>query len=90
MNAKELGAQKTVPTLRQHDERNYMQAKAAGIELQPYLEGGLTKRELFAAMLMQEIVGNNEFSPDRREQECASDAIRYADALLAELAKDQP
>lgn len=41
---------------------------------------GLTKRELFAAMAMQGLC--SRFGTDK----CVTDALRYADALLAALA----
>ena len=49
---------------------------------------GCTKRELFAAMAMQGILANdnnNEFTASG----AAFSAIEYADALLAELAKEK-
>jgi hypothetical protein len=50
-------------------------------------EHGLTKRELLAAMAMQGIAASgNEDTPEQR----AMWAVRDADALLAELAKDAP
>lgn len=51
---------------------------------------GLTKRELFAAMAMQGILGNaywNEHG-DYTPVDVAKSARDYADALLAELTKD--
>ena len=48
---------------------------------------GLTKRELFAAMAMQGLISNPDKSYDSA---CAaSDAVAFADALLAELAKEK-
>jgi hypothetical protein len=51
---------------------------------------GLTKRELFAAMAMQGILGNQVYEPPRRVRIplMAIDAVQAADALLAELAKE--
>lgn len=46
---------------------------------------GLTKRELFAAMAMQGLLANAE--RDAEAEGFARDAVRSADALLAELAK---
>lgn len=43
---------------------------------------GLTKRELFAAMAMQGL------ATDEFPEGCATSAVKYADALLAELAKE--
>ena len=47
----------------------------------PYLYHGLTKRELFAAMAMHGLVASVIPKP------CAMQAVAYADAPLAELAK---
>lgn len=47
-------------------------------------EAGLTKRELFAAMAMQGILAADR---DASFTSTAFDAARYADALIAELAK---
>jgi len=48
---------------------------------------GLTKREHFAAMAMQGILSNPrwEGKDDYLAYQVASSAVRYADALLAEL-----
>lgn len=47
---------------------------------------GLTKRELFAAMALQGLLAND---PDQDSVEgVAHDAVWFADALLAELAKE--
>jgi hypothetical protein len=48
---------------------------------------GLTKRELFAAMAMQGIMGNTSCSPVRYEhfKNIAEDAIAVADELLKQL-----
>lgn len=43
---------------------------------------GLTKRELFAAMAMQGL------ADEEYPEGCAHEAVKYADALLAELAKE--
>lgn len=53
--------------------------------------GGLTKRELIAAMAMQGILANGKYEPPRRDRlkGMAIDAVAAADALLAELAKEQ-
>ena len=48
---------------------------------------GLTKREYFAAMAMQGILSNS--SGDYDFGGAATDAVRYADALLTELEKTQ-
>lgn len=46
---------------------------------------GLTKREYFAAMAMQGLLAKEERTGSR--EDFASDAVKYADALLNELAK---
>ena len=46
---------------------------------------GLTKRELLAARAMQGMVGDNNLSTEI----VAAWSVQYADALLAELAKEQ-
>lgn len=43
--------------------------------------GGLTKREMFAAMAMQGMLANSFWG----EQDVAEQAIRYADKLLKQL-----
>lgn len=48
---------------------------------------GLTKRELIAAMAMQAMLSRSGIWEDANQP--AKYAIRYADALLAELAKPQ-
>jgi hypothetical protein len=67
-----------------------------------WLDGGLTKRELFAAMAMQwlissdiKILADEARHPDRdgyytRGEMIALYSMKYADALLAELAKERP
>lgn len=50
--------------------------------------GGLTKRELFAAMIMQGSVAA-ESDLEMSHSDMASDCVRMADALLSELAKAQ-
>ena len=52
-------------------------------------EGGLTKRELFAAMAMQGELASDDgaFYLDN-ESLLASRSVRYADALIAELNKE--
>jgi hypothetical protein len=69
----------------------------------PYEPYGLTKRELFAAMAMQAVVSNPEYLKPENQQQILTQygkdeaqwssliawmALDYADALLAELAKD--
>lgn len=50
-----------------------------------HCEGGLTKRELFAAMAMQGLLASGTVSFAHMR---AAAAVELADALLAELAKD--
>jgi hypothetical protein len=47
---------------------------------------GLTKRELFAAMMMEAMVANGEIPVSK--QSVAECAVNYADALLAELERN--
>jgi len=49
-------------------------------------DSGMTKRELFAAMAMQGMAIDGELPYDS----AARMAVKYADALIAELAKEQP
>ena len=55
---------------------------------------GLTKREYFAGLAMQGFVAANppttETNPDMVAKITARAAVSFADALLAELAKEQP
>lgn len=58
-----------------------------------HCEGGLTKRELFAAMAMQGALAAHTDMNGMRgyegwREEFSRESIRFADALLAELAKD--
>jgi len=60
----------------------------------PKISGGLTKRELLAAMAMQGIctgpclaIGGKEVTDKNMVSLTAKRSIEYADALLAELAK---
>lgn len=59
--------------------------------LESDVTSGLTKREYFAGLAMQALVGNN-FSPtgfqNGNETGLAEIAIKCADALLAELDKE--
>lgn len=50
---------------------------------------GLTKREYFAALAMQGLLAKSGFScaHDSKHQELTEEAVRFADALLAELEK---
>lgn len=49
--------------------------------------GGLTKRELFAALAMQGFCSTIKSNPAHRN--IASEAVKAADALIAELNKDK-
>lgn len=51
------------------------------------LQGGISKRELFAAMAMQGLLVNEYV--DSTYDECAKTSVRYADALLTELEKSE-
>lgn len=62
-------------------ERTYIEARAQAVK-------GLTKREHFAAMALSGLCANPGHQ-DRRADYQASDAVDYADALLAQLAKPQ-
>lgn len=50
------------------------------------LHHGLSKRELFAAMAMQGLLGGIP-GPHLHFKELATESVRHADALLTELAK---
>jgi hypothetical protein len=56
-----------------------------GVHEHQVVEGGLTKREYFAAMLMQGITSNA--TTRSNPQDIAQASVAAADALLAELAK---
>lgn len=64
-------------------------------EVMTHKTGGLSTRELFAAMAMQGIIADKEavnaafraLSPDEAFARVAESSVRYADALIAELAK---
>lgn len=78
MNAKELGNQEASPIKRElRDISGYPVTVGAGAHC-------LTKRELFAAMVFQGMYSTYATGGSAR------DAVKAADALLAELAKDQP
>lgn len=58
-----------------------------GLSYNSHVDAGLTKRELFAAMAMQGLLaswGNHDVTDSG---DLASDAVRAADALIAELSK---
>jgi hypothetical protein len=51
-----------------------------------YVGGGLTKREYFAAMAMQGVINLGFKADGNADPEfTARDAVKYADALIAEL-----
>jgi hypothetical protein len=52
----------------------------------PFLEHGLTKRELFAAMAMQGAIAADSFHP----HDIPGFAVEQADALLNALLKESP
>ncbi len=80
MNAKELGGQ---PADRPQVETT-LDSRGA---VQQIVSHGLTKREAFAMAAMQGLVANG-FSVDTAGS--SQFAVKHADALLAELEKDQP
>lgn len=52
-----------------------------------HLDGGLTKRELFAAMAMHSAASLSYFDVNNRPDLIAEAAVGLADALIAELEK---
>lgn len=83
MNAKELGAQPAMLSI----VNEYVMRELNSTRIQ----GGLTKRELFAAMAMQGILSHGETPAGLTT---ASDVVEvarwHADYLLELLAKDSP
>lgn len=61
---------------------------AAGVfnKYEAFTSGGLTKREYFATMAMQGILGNSQYST--LAPAVAIEAVSYANALLKELEKN--
>ncbi len=51
-----------------------------------YTDGGLTKRELFAAMAMQGLLADSAISASY--EEISESAVGHADALIAEINKE--
>lgn len=51
---------------------------------------GLTKREHFAAMALQGFISTLTINRDDHADLLSQTAVKYADALIAELAKEQP
>lgn len=56
-------------------------------ERNPNLYPGLTKREYFAAMAMQGIVGRNDYSPRDEGKWIVEISVEIADKLLKQLSK---
>lgn len=52
-------------------------------------KGGLSKRELIAAMSLQGLLASNEESLNWSQAATATLAVRFADALLTELGKKE-
>jgi hypothetical protein len=80
VNAKELGAQPAMLSL----VHEYVMRELNSTRI----EGGLTKRELFAAMFGQGMVSGAEIRDT--VDDVAKAAVVLADALLEELCKEQP
>lgn len=55
----------------------------------PVTAAGLTKREHFAAMAMQGIIGSGNLIGDPDKEALAIHSVEYADALLAALEQKQ-
>ena len=58
-----------------------------------FIQNGLTKRELFAAMAMQGLLSDNDYSPYTLRNgdyinTLGEQCVKYADALIAELNKE--
>ena len=49
---------------------------------------GLTKREYFAGLAMQALL-DHSWDQRKMDLDCAARAVKYADALLAELEKEK-
>lgn len=49
--------------------------------------GGLTKREHFAAIAMQGLLGDADNTTDFSKKYLAQESVKYADALIEELNK---
>ena len=93
MNAKELGAQSVSAFMRMRDDTDTIGGALHGMKFDRC--DGITKRELFAAMCLQGFaadptLNNLSMSMDALAAQSAKAAVCWADALLAELAKDQP
>ncbi len=54
----------------------------------PFLFGGLTKRELFAAMALQGVM-SADLQDQLTYQQCSAQAVKAADALIEELNKEK-
>lgn len=86
MDAKELGDQPAYAGAVDHVLIPSDGSRAQKIE---YRTTGLTKRELFAAMALQGLLAGGA-SSDSSTLTIVAASAALADALLAELAKDQP
>lgn len=54
-----------------------------------WLDGGLTKREYFAGLLMAALLSHSGGPPDNRLWHPATRAVRAADALIMALAEEK-
>jgi hypothetical protein len=78
----DLGAEPMAPVL----EKTEVSVAVDGVQTVIFYHApGVTKREYFAAMAMQGAVANNGVNASF--EGIASEAVKYADALLKELAK---
>ena len=64
-----------------------------GLTHDSHVEAGLTKRELFAAMAMQGLLSDNDYSPYTLRNGAyintlGEESVKYADVLIAELNKE--
>jgi len=76
--------------LRQHGKNDFRPATPKEIQEGIFLshQQGLTKREHFASMAMQGLLASDEFSSSSYE-EVARMSVKSADALIAELNKEE-
>lgn len=72
------------------DDDNQHEARFNGVHsaFPAQLSGGMTKRELLAALCLQGLLANPDLNGFRSKEEYASDAVAYADELLLALAQD--
>lgn len=66
---------------------NKMQNENMAFPKARYSEGGITKREYFAAMALQGLLSRNDPAPP---DNLAMEAFRFADAMLLETEKKRP